>query len=71
MDAALQSVTKGRKKWHEKNFYEHQEISKQRRGILPASEHLYVGPNTKNTCIKKGVTVKQCTQSFRNVWISD
>ena len=20
---------------------------------------------------KKGITVKQCTQSFRNVWISD
>ena len=31
-----------------KNFYEHEETSKQRRGILPASEHLYVAQkNTK------------------------
>ena len=34
-----------------KNFYEHGEASKQGRGILPASEHLYVGP--KNTKKKK------------------
>ena len=36
-----------------------------------ANIFMWVQKNTKNTCIKKGVTVKQYTQSFHNVCISD